>query len=301
MEAVRSAGWEKATLDGEEANLQMAMAAELRAKIEVVNPELDFARREFERTEKLSGQGIASQQALDDTKKAHEIAINRRQLLEAVVRGAEAQVVQARARVAAARAALDRAEENLSNATIRSPIDGLVLTRDTEVGDAVSSILNLGSAATLIMTLGDMSSVYVKGEIDEADVGKIHTNMPVRIKVESFASEPFKGTVTRIAPMGREKDNVRTFEVRVSIANPEGKLLVNMSANAEIVLEEKTGVLLIPEAAIVYDRDGKPSAQKRDASAKTGYVKVPLKTGISNGQKTELREGVSEGVELVLP
>jgi HlyD family secretion protein len=291
----------KATVDGEEANLLMAQAAESKAKIEAVNPELDFALREFERTEKLFAQGIASQQALDDTKKAHEIAVNRRQLLEAVAHSAQAQVTQARARVAAARAALDRADENLRNSTIRSPIGGIVLTRDTEVGDAVSSILNLGSAATLIMTLGDMSSVYVKGEIDEADVGKIHTNMPVRIKVESFAGEPFKGTVTRIAPMGREKDNVRTFEVRVSIANPEGKLRVNMSANAEIVLEEKTGVLLIPEAAIVYDRDGKPSLQKRDASAKTGYVKTPVKTGVSNGQKTELTEGLKEGEELVLP
>lgn len=291
----------KATVDGEEASLLMAQAAESKAKIEAVNPELDFALREFERTEKLFAQGIASQQALDDTKKAHEIAVNRRQLLEAVAHSAQAQVTQARARVAAARAALDRADENLRNSTIRSPIGGIVLTRDTEVGDAVSSILNLGSAATLIMTLGDMSSVYVKGEIDEADVGKIHTNMPVRIKVESFAGEPFKGTVTRIAPMGREKDNVRTFEVRVSIANPEGKLRVNMSANAEIVLEEKTGVLLIPEAAIVYDRDGKPSLQKRDASAKTGYVKTPVKTGVSNGQKTELTEGLKEGEELVLP
>jgi HlyD family secretion protein len=210
-------------------------------------------------------------------------------------------VAQAKARAAAARAALDRAEENLREATIRSPIGGIVLMRDTEVGDAVSSILNQGSAATLIMTLGDMSSVYVKGEIDEADVGKIHTNMPVKIKVESFAGEPFKGTVTRIAPMGRERDNVRTFEVRASIANLDGKLRVNMSANAEIVLEEKTNVLLIPEAAVVYDRDGKPAVQKRDIASKTGYVKAPVKTGISNGQKTELVEGVNEGAELVLP
>jgi HlyD family secretion protein len=291
----------RATLDAEEANLLMAAAAESKAKIEAVNPELDYALRDYERAKKLFAQGIASEQALDDTKKAHDIAVNRRQLLEAVAHSATAQVAQAKARAAAARAALDRAEENLREATIRSPIGGIVLMRDTEVGDAVSSILNQGSAATLIMTLGDMSSVYVKGEIDEADVGKIHTNMPVKIKVESFAGEPFKGTVTRIAPMGRERDNVRTFEVRASIANLDGKLRVNMSANAEIVLEEKTNVLLIPEAAVVYDRDGKPAVQKRDIASKTGYVKAPVKTGISNGQKTELVEGVNEGAELVLP
>jgi len=290
-----------ATVEAEEANLQMAVAGEARARIEAANPELDYALRESQRVEKLFGQGIASSQALDDTKKTHDIAANRRQLLEAAARSAAAQVIQAHARVAAARAAQDRADENLRNATIRSPIEGVVLTRDTEVGDAVSSILNLGSAATLIMTLGDMSSVYVKGEVDEADVGRIRTNMPVRIKVESFAGESFKGTVTRIAPMGKEKDNVRTFEVRVSIANPEGRLRVNMSANAEIVLEERTKVLLIPEAAILYDRNGKPSVQKRDTTIKIGYRKEPIRLGISNGQRAEVQEGASEGLELVLP
>ncbi len=291
----------RASLDGEDANLLMAVAAEAKARIEAANPELDFARRELKRSEKLFGQGIASEQALDDAKKTQEVASNRREYLEAVARSAAAQIVQAQARVAAARASLDRAEEALRNTTIRSPITGVVLTRDTEVGDAVSSILNLGSAATLIMTLGDMSSVYVRGEVDEADVGKIHAEMPARIKVESYSSERFKGTVTRIAPMGKEKDNVRTFEIRASIANPDGKLRVNMSANAEIVLEEHTNVFVIPESAIVYDGGSKASVQKRDPSAKAGYRPVPVRTGISNGQRTEVLEGVSDGMELVLP
>jgi HlyD family secretion protein len=296
--AVREAN---ATVDAEEATHQMAIAAEAKARIDAANPELDFARREFVRLEKLFSQKIASEQALDDAKKAQDIAANRRQLLETAVQSAEAQVVQARARVAAARASLDRAQENLSYATIRSPIEGLVLTRDTELGDAVSSILNLGSAATLIMTLGDMSSVYVKGEIDEADLGKIRTNMMSRIKVESFPGDSFTGVVSRIAPMGREKDNVRTFEVRVTITNLDNKLRVNMSANAEIVLEERTNTVLIPEAAIVYDRDGKPAVQLRDPSAKLGYRKTPIRTGISNGQRTEVLDGLSLGLSLVLP
>jgi HlyD family secretion protein len=210
-------------------------------------------------------------------------------------------VTQARARVAAAQAAFERVEEDLRNATIRSPINGIVLTRDHEIGDAVSSILNLGSAATLIMTLGDVSSVYVEGQVDEADVGKIRIGLPVRTTVESFSGENFEGTVTRIAPMGREKDNVTTFDVRVSIANPQGKLRVNMSANAEIVLEDRKNVVLVPEAALVRDKDGKPSVQRRDTSTKAGFRKVPVKTGISNGQRTEVLEGLSENTELVLP
>lgn len=291
----------RAGKDGEEANLQVAIAAEARARIEAANPELEFARREFERVKKLFADKIASQQALDDADKQHEVISNRQQLLDAAARSAAALVTQARARVAAAQAAFERAEEDLRNATIRSPIKGVVLTRDREVGDAVSSILNLGSAATLIMTLGDVSSVYVEGQVDEADVGKIRVDLPVRTTVESFPGENFEGTVTRIAPMGRQRENVTTFDVRVSIANPQGKLRVNMSANAEIVLEDRKKTLLIPEAALVRDKDGKPSVQQRDVSVKAGFRKVPVKIGISNGQRTEVLDGLKEGTELVLP
>jgi HlyD family secretion protein len=291
----------KATLDGEEANLQAAIAAEAKSKIEAANPELEFARRDFTRAQGLFNQKIASQQQLDDASRALEVSKNRQQLLDATVQTAGAQVEQARARVAAAKAALDRAEEFLRYATIRAPIAGLVLTRNTELGDAVSSILNMGSAATLIMTLGDVSSVYIKGEVDEADIGKAACGQHVRTKVEAYPAESFDGVVKRIAPMGRELNNVTTFEVRVSISNQQGKLLANMTANAEIVLEEHKNVLLIPEAALVYDKDKHVSVQRLDSAAKQGWRKIALKIGISNGQRTEVLEGIKEGDKLVLP
>jgi HlyD family secretion protein len=281
--------------------LQAAVASEARAKIEATNPELQFARRDLERAQELFKTKIASQQQLDDAARAFEVSQNRQKLLEAVVQSAAAQVEQARARVAAAKASLDRARETLGYATIRAPIGGVVLTRPTEVGDAVSSILNLGSAATLIMTLGDVSQVYIKGEVDEADIGKAERGQRVRTKVESFPSESFEGEVKRISPMGRELNNVTTFEVRVTISNPDGKLRVNMTANAEIVLEEKKNVLLVPESALVYDKDRRASVQMLDPAAKSGWTRRALKTGISNGQKTEVIEGLKEGDRLVLP
>jgi HlyD family secretion protein len=291
----------RAHLEAEEANLRAAVAAEMKARVEAATPDLLFARREYERASALLEQGIISEQRFDDARKVYELARNRQELLEAAVRNAAAQVEQARARVAAARAALDRAEEELQNATIVAPITGVVLTRDREVGDAVSSILNLGSAATLILTLGDTSTVYVKGKVDEADVGKIHVGLPARITVESFPGQTFKGTVTTIAPMGVDKDNVTTFEVRVSIVNPGGALRVNMSANAEIILEERHDVLLIPESAIIYEKDGSARVQLLDPTAPEGFTKVPIKIGISNGQRTEVREGLKEGDRIVLP
>ena len=85
------------------------------------------------------------------------------------------------------------AEEDLRNATIVSPIDGVVLSRDREVGDAVSSILTMGSGATLIMTVGDLREVYVKGKVDESDIGKVYLGQPARITVESFKDQKFAG------------------------------------------------------------------------------------------------------------
>jgi HlyD family secretion protein len=291
----------KASLDAEQANLQAANAAKAKARIEAANPELEFARRDAERAQGLFQQKITSQQQLDDANRAYEVSKNKQLLLEAIARSAGAQVDQARARVAAAKASLERAEETLSYASIRAPISGIVLTRPTEVGDAVSSILNLGSAATLIMTLGDVSSVYIKGDVDEADISKASCGQRVRTKVESFPSESFEGVVKRIAPMGKEMNNVTTFEVRVTISNPQGKLRANMTANAEIVLEEHKNVLLIPEAALVYDKDKDTSVQLLDPKAKEGWRKVPLKIGISNGQRTEVAQGINAGDKLVLP
>ena len=291
----------KATRDGEEANLHASIAAEAKARIEAANPELEFARRDYARAQELFKQKIASQQQLDDTSRVLEASKNRQQLLDATVQTAGAQVEQARARVAAAKAALDRAEELLSYSTIRSPIAGIVLTRNVELGDAVSSILNMGSAATLIMTLGDVSSVYIKGEVDEADIGKADCGQHVRTKVEAFPAESFDGVVKRIAPIGKELNNVTTFEVRVSITNLLGKLRANMTANAEIVLEERKNVLLIPEAALVYDKDKNVSGQRLDPTARQGWRKIPLKIGISNGQRAEVLEGLKAGDKLVLP
>ena len=192
----------KATLEAEEANLQAAIAAEAKARIEAANPALEFTRRDYERAQGLFKEKIASQQQLDDAERAYQICRNHQQLLDATVECAAAQIQQARARVAAAKAALDRAEESLGYATIRAPISGIILLRPTEVGDAVSSILNMGSAASLIMILGDLSSVYIKGEVDEADIGKTALNQCVRTKVESYPNESFDGVVKRIAPDG---------------------------------------------------------------------------------------------------
>jgi len=241
-----------------------------------------------------------SASALDDAQKNYEMSLNKQNVSKAQVTVLKAKIAQAQAQVAQDKANLKQLEEQLNYTDIVSPIDGIVLSRDVQMGDAVSSILVLGSSATLVMNLGDTSEVYVKGKVDESDIGKVYLGQPARIKVESFKDKTFNGKVTKISPMGVEKDNVTTFEVRVSIQNPGGELKAEMTANAEIILEEHKGVLQIPEGAILYDKDKKASVEKPDPKGKEGKNKVAVNIGISNGAKTEVLSGLKEGDQVVL-
>ncbi|HVH50288.1 MAG TPA: efflux RND transporter periplasmic adaptor subunit, partial [Candidatus Bathyarchaeia archaeon] len=137
-------------------------------------------------------------------------------------------------------------------------------------------------------------------KVDEADIGKVFLNQAARIVVESFKDKKFIGKVTKISPLGKEKDNVTTFEVRVSISNPTGELKANMSANAEILLEEKKNVLMVPEAALIYDKNRNASAETPDLKAENGKKKIDVKLGISNGVKTEILQGLNENQQVVL-
>ena len=117
---------------------------------------------------------------------------------------------------------------------------------------------------------------------------------------ESLKDKKFEGKVTKISPLGVEKDNVTTFEVKVSIHNPSGELKANMTANAEILLEEKHNVLMVPEVAVVYDKDRKTFIEIPDPKSEKGRRKISAKLGISNGVKTEVLEGLKEGDQVIL-
>jgi HlyD family secretion protein len=290
----------RAALAASEANLKSSEADYQRARVDAEGPDVPLLKRAYERAVDMAKDGVVSTSALEDAQKNYELALNKQNVAKAQLTVAKAKIAQAEAQVAQDRAHLNQLEEQLSYTDIVSPIDGIVLSRDVEIGDAVSSILVLGSSATLVMTLGDTSEVYVKGKVDESDIGKVYLGQPARIKVESFKDKTFNGKVTKISPMGVEKDNVTTFEVRVSINNPGGELKAEMTANAEIILEEHKNVLQIPEGAILYDKDKKASVEIPDPSAKDGKKKLAVNIGISNGAKTELLSGLKEGDQVVL-
>jgi HlyD family secretion protein len=290
----------RAQLEAASASLNGTHADLERAKVDAEGPDVPLLKRAYERAQGMAKEGVVSVSSLDDAQKNYEMSLNKQNVSKAQLQVLQAKIGQAQGQVAQDRANLKQLEEQLGYTTIEAPIDGIVLSRDVEIGDAVSSILVLGSSATLVMTMGDTSEVYVKGKVDESDIGKVYMGQPARIKVESFKDKTFTGKVTKISPMGVEKDNVTTFEVRVSINNPEGVLKAMMTANAEIILEEHKGVLQIPEGSIIYDKDKKASVEVPDSKAKEGKRKVAVNIGISNGAKTELLQGLKEGDQVVL-
>jgi HlyD family secretion protein len=291
---------QKAQLASAQANVTTYEANIEQDKVNAAAPDLPMYKATLDRTLAMQKDGIVSRQALDDANKDYLAALTRRDSAQAQVGVDEAKLKQARAQVMQSQATLDQLNEQFSYTTIVAPMDGVILSRDVEIGDAVSSILVLGSTATLVMTEGDTTQVYVQGKVDEADIAHVYLGQPARIKVESFRDRLFYGKVTKIAPMGVEADNVTTFEVRVSINNPGGELKANMTANAEILMDEHKNVLTVPENAVTYDSQKNASVQVPDKSQKDGTRKVPVVVGLSNGSVTEVASGLKEGDQVVL-
>jgi HlyD family secretion protein len=291
---------QKATLAAAVANVVTFKANIDEDKVNAAAPDLPMYQATYERNLAMSQDGIVSRQALDDTHRDFLAAKNKRDTSVAQISVDQAKLKQAEAQVEQAQASLDQLNEQLSYTVLGSPMDGVVLSRDVELGDAVSSILVLGSTATLVMTLGDTTQVYVQGKVDEADIGSVYLGQPARIRVESFPTKTFNGKVTKIAPLGVEKDNVTTFEVRVSIDNPTGELKANMTANAEVLVTEHKNTLAVPEQALVYDNQKNASVFVPDPKQKDGQRKIPVKVGIANGSKTEILDGLKEGDTVVL-
>jgi HlyD family secretion protein len=291
---------QKATLAAAEANVGTFEANISQDKVNAAAPDLPMYKQTLDRNIDLQKEGVVSLQALDDANRDYLAALTKRDSSRAQVGVDTARLKQAHAQVQQAQASLMQLEEQLSYTTIVAPMDGVILSRDVETGDAVSSILVLGSTATLVMTEGDTTQVYVQGKVDEADIAHVYMNQQARIKVESFHDRVFNGRVTKIAPLGVEKDNVTTFEVRVSIDNPGGDLKANMTANSEILLDEHKGVLTVPESAVIYDNNKNASVEIPDKLQKGGTRKIAVRVGLSNGSITEVLSGLKEGDQVVL-
>jgi HlyD family secretion protein len=239
------------------------------------------ARTDWEQSQALAREGIESINKRDIQKDAYEQA--RIQLARAKDR---LQLIQ--------EGKITGRGENMET-IVRAPSEGILLQRLVNPGDPVVPLTSY-QAGTEIATLADMSDLIFKGTVDEIDVGKLSTGMPVQLKIGALPDKSVTGKLSRIAPQAIEKDNARLFEVEITMDSfEEAMLRAGYSANADIVIRKKTDILLIPERLVIFENDGvdtfveipgdTPEAEPR---------KVPIEIGLSDGLNIEVVSGVTE-------
>src|ERR1700741_5376914 len=168
---------------------------------------------------------------------------------QAQVQQSQAQVQQAAAQVQQAQAALSLAEVNLSHTTITSPIDGIVVSRDVNVGQTVAASL---AAPTLFTIANDLTQMQVIANIDQADIGLVEQAKSVKFSVDAFPGKDFDGKIEEMRLNPVNVQNVVTYNVVIDVANPEQKLKPGMTANLTITIDERNNVLKVPNAALRF-------------------------------------------------
>lgn len=194
---------------------------------------------------------------------------------------------------------IQRAKGGGVDSVIRASAAGTVLERKVNPGDPVVPLTTF-QEGTVLMTLADMRTLEFRGTVDEIDVGKLHDQMPVRIQIGALPGSSVKGTVTRIAPKAREKEGATVFDIEVAIdvASSTVTLRAGYSANADIIIQEKKDVLLIPERLVTMDKD-KATVEIPGATPKAEPTKKEITVGLSDGLNMEVVAGLAEGDKVV--
>lgn len=233
----------RADLENARANLAAAQANLERARATAVQ-----TRAEYQRTQQLATEGVMSQQQLEVTRANSESA-------EAGVSAAQAQITQAAAQVSQRAAAVKVAETNLSYTTIEAPVDGVVVSRNVDVGQTVAASLQ---APTLFTIAQDLTKMQVYAKTDESDVGQIQVGQRATFKVDAFPRDSFEGRVVQVRMNATVVQNVVTYDTVIEFANPELKLFPGMTAYVTIPVASASNVLKVPNGALRYKPDLKP-------------------------------------------
>ncbi|KAA5803309.1 efflux RND transporter periplasmic adaptor subunit [Alkalicaulis satelles] len=222
-----------------------AQLAQTRAQLTAARAELERSQREFNRIEALAGRGVASASALDAARSDLIARQSERARLDAQSAGLAAELRQARAQ-------LEQAQLNLQRATITAPISGVVVRRDVSPGQTVASSFQ---TPTLFTLTGDLERMRVEASVDEADIGAITPGLRVRFRVPAHRERWFEGEVRNVVAAPQEDGFLITYPVLITVANPDGVLLPGMTAQVEILADERDRVLRVPNAALLYTHD----------------------------------------------
>jgi HlyD family secretion protein len=275
----------KANLFAAKANLQKAEAL------------LVDAKRTMDRNRELFSRNLIARSEFDTSETNYETA--------------KAQVESARAQVAQTEAALKYAETNLRYTRILSPVDGIVVSRNVDVGQTVAASFQ---TPTLFNIAQDLTKMQIDTNVAESDIGKVRVGQDVEFTVDAYPDITFKGRVSQVRNAPITVQNVVTYDVVVNVDNPELKLKPGMTANVSIITDRKIDVLRIPNAALRFKpsaiakaKPQKDSAAREKKGPSVWILKdnkpynVRIKTGISDGNYTEVISGdIKEGQEVIV-
>lgn len=193
--------------------------------------------------------------------------------------------------------ALETAKQRLADTTVTAPMDGVVASLTVQRGQIIASGVTNVAGGTTIMTLSDLSRIFVLASVDESDIGKVAPGQEVLITADAFAGTRFRGKVARIATKGVNVSNVVTFEVKVEVTSEnKSKLKPEMTANVQIVAAEAKDVLLVPAAGVTRKAGKMTAMLKKNGTTEEREVTV----GLTDGEKYEVTRGLAEGDVVVL-
>jgi len=284
----------QANLLNAQANLENSKANLVKAEVAVLD-----TKRTLDRNRPLLERNVIAQATLDTAQANYDTAVAQREVAKAQVESAKSQVESSKAQVEQAKASLKVGEINLRYTTIRSPVNGIVISRNVDVGQTVAASLQ---APTLFTIAKDLTQMQVDTNVSEADVGRITVGQDATFTVDAYPEKTFRGKVTEIRNAPITIQNVVTYDVVIKVENKDLKLKPGMTANVSVMIAHKDGILRISNAALRFRPEfakadlGDGVGKKNEGSQKK---EAPADRGTSGQQRGEkLVERLTEGLNL---
>jgi HlyD family secretion protein len=282
---------------------QASLAAQ-RAELGRVKVNLADAERDLNRKKLLVEKNFISPAELDKAKTLYDATREQIKSVEAQTEVNGSQIASAQAAVKQREALLKQAQVDLERTIIRAPVNGTVILKNIDAGQTVAASLQ---APVLFTIARDLRDMQVEAAIDEADVGRLRVGQPASFTVDAFPRRGFSGEIRQIRKSPVNVQNVISYTVVISAANPDQSLLPGMTANVRVVVDSRESVLKIANAALRF----RPGATQAPPAAAPDRLWVPgpdgqpkaveVRTGLTDGSSTELLEGpLKEGDEVIV-
>lgn len=259
---------------------EMGQLNSAESRVNVARISLEQVESTHRRDEQLFKQGILTAEEFDVSK--------------ANYRKAKEELANAQSALEIVRDGISRNTRSSSTTQIRSTITGMILNVPIKVGNSViqSNSFNDG---TTIASVANMNDMIFRGNVDETEIGKIREGMPIKLTVGALGTRTFDAVLEYVSPKGEEKNGAIQFEIKAAVSLPDTSFVrAGYSANAEIVLERAENVLTIPESTVEFHGDTAFVQVVKQEKPKQIFEKRQIKTGLSDGIKIEVKEGLTE-------